>query len=137
MEALALSEFYGFARLGFLPNDITISEEELQKKYCSHNMRVPEFIAGNQMVEVKRLKLEFDIAQIVKKACEKAHYSLVCNEKVYIFHICYALPCSTNDMQLKLMQKKVKAHTIEYSSKVYAKILNIVFTKVPDICFEF
>ena len=72
MEALALSEFYGFARLGFVPKDITVNEEELQRRYSSNHMRVPEFVSGHAMVEVKRLKLEFDIPQIVKKACEKA-----------------------------------------------------------------
>lgn len=137
MEALALSEFYGFARLGFMPCDITFSEEYLQKKYCENNMRVPEFISGNEMVEVKRIKLEFNVEDIVRKACEKAHESIVYNEKINVFHICYALPFSTDNTEVKMLQKKVKTYTIEYSKYIHVKTLNVVFTKAPDVCFEF
>ena len=137
MEALALSEVYGFARLGFMPNDITLSEQELQKKYSNKYMRVPEFIAGNEMVEVKRVKLEFDIASIVKKACEKAHPALTRNEKIDIFHICYALPDSTTNTNLRLIQKKVKAHMIQHSNIIHVKTVHVIFTRVPDFCFNF
>lgn len=137
MEALALSEFYGFARLGFMPGDITVTEEYLQKKYCGNNMRVPEFISGNEMVEVKRIRLEFNVEDIVRKACEKAHESIVNNEKINVFHICYALPFSTDNTEVKILQKKVKSYTLQYSKYVYVKTLNIVFTKAPDVCFQF
>lgn len=137
MEALALSEFYGFARLGFMPCDVTMYEEQLQKKYCMQHMRVPEFIAGNAMVEVKRLKLGFDVADIVRKACEKAHFELVENERIHIFYICYALPDDMKEAQVKQLQKSVKTYTVQYSGIVFVKKLNIVFTKVPSICFDF
>lgn len=137
MEALALSEFYGFARLGFVPEDITVSEEELQRRYSSDRMRVPEFVAGDQMVEVKRLKLDFDIGDIVKKACEKAHLELVCNERVHTFHICYALPLSSTQIHIRKMQKMVKMYTFEYANLIHVKTVNVVFTRVPDVCFSF
>ena len=137
MEALAISEFFGFARLGFLPSDITVTEEELQRKYSSDCLRVPEFVAGNEMVEVKRLKLDFDIPQIVRKACEKAHISLVCNEKINMFHICYAFPQSTSQDNLRIMQKLVKNYTFQYADLIHTKNVNIVFVKAPDNCFTF
>ena len=136
-EALAISEFYGFARLGFMPCDITMNEKELQQKYSNKRMRVPEFVAGNEMVEVKRLTLEFDIAQIVKKACEKAHASLVFNEKVNMFYICYVFPQSMSRNDVRLMQKLVKTYTFENAKIVHTKNLKIVFVKAPDLCFLF
>tara|TARA_B110000008_G_C16958166_1_gene559020 strand:- start:360 stop:812 length:453 start_codon:yes stop_codon:yes gene_type:complete len=133
--ALALSEFYGFARLGFLPTDVTTNEDQLKMKYNDRNMRIPEFVAGHVIVEVKRIILEWNVGEIVKKACQKAHKLLVDNEKVTIFHICYVVPLSMNVTDIRKLAKIVKHYTGLYSFYVHVKKMNIVFAKAPDKCF--
>jgi len=137
MEALEVSEFYGFARLGLCPEDVSVSEKELQHKYASS--RVPEFICGSTMVEIKRIKLDanFNIKNIVRKACEKANLTIVMNEKVSIFFICYVIPLSTDALMIRTLQKMVKSYTAEFVSCIHVKKMNIVFTKAPDFCFSF
>ena len=137
MEALVMSEFYGFARLGFCPSDITVTEEELQKRYNGIYLRVPEFVAGNQMVEVKRINMGFNISSIVKKACEKAHKHIVYDEKIIRFYICYAVPESMNKKNMSTLKKLVRSYTLEYSYLIYAKSIFVMFVRTPDCCFKF
>lgn len=137
MEALAISEFYGFARLGFCPSDVTFTEEELQRMYNSTNKRVPEFVAGSTMVEVKRLKVDFDINSIVKKACEKAHKNIVCDKRITSFYICYAVPDSTTMEHIGIMKKMVRLYTFQYASLMCVKSIFVMFVRTPDCCFKF
>ena len=137
MHALAMSEFYGFARLGFSPRDQTVTEHELQQRHVSR--RVPEFIAGKAMVEVKRIKLDdnFDIDAIVRKACEKASEYLVHSERVSIFYVCYVIPMTTEYHTIQNIKKIVRHNTMKHLEKVYVKKMKIMFAKAPDACFIF
>lgn len=69
MKTLALSEYYGFARLKLTPLDVTVTEQQLQERYRLLNIRVPEFIAGNCMVEVKRICNTYDIGSEEHEDC--------------------------------------------------------------------
>lgn len=137
MKALALSEFYGFAKLGFVPNDITISEEELKLKYNSKNMRVPEFVAGRSIVEVKRIKIDkrWNIEDIVRKACEKGHKDLIISENIHTFYICYVLPVTSSEIDARHLVKQVKMYTHRYAHCMHVKKVYIFFARAPDDCF--
>lgn len=137
MKALALSEFYGFAKLGFVPNDITVSEEELKLRYNSKNMRVPEFVAGQSIVEVKRIKLDkrWNIEDIVRKACEKCHKHLITSEKIHTFYICYVLPDTSSEIDARQLVKQVRTFTHRYAYCLHVKKVCIFFARAPDDCF--
>lgn len=132
-----LSEYYGFARLKFHPSDITITEEDLKKKYSSCHMRVPEFVAGRQIVEVKRVCLSWNIPDIVRKACEKAHERIIIDENIIVYHICYVVPSSTSKSDAHSIIKQIKSVTSKHSHIMYVKRINICFTMAPDHCFFF
>lgn len=137
MQALLLSEYYGFARLGFRPTDVTCFEDELKSKYCDPCMRVPEFVAGQAIVEVKRLHLNrhWDLHSIVSKACQKAHKQIVDRERVLIYHICYVLPMSMLHSDVHKIMRLVKEYTRECLNLVYVRELRIAFARAPDTCF--
>jgi hypothetical protein len=135
MKALALSEFYGFAKLRFVPSDITVSEEELKVRYNAK--RVPEFVAGQSIVEVKRIKLDrrWNIEDIVRKACEKGHKELIVSEKIHSFYICYVLPVTSSESDARQLVKQVKAYTHRYAHCMFVRKAFIVFARAPDDCF--
>jgi hypothetical protein len=136
MYALALSEFYGFARLGFKPSDISLTEQELQQKYV---VRVPEFLSGDTMVEVKRVHLhgKWNNENIVRKACEKANKIFVDQEKVRLFYLCYVLPQSLSLQDVQKLQKNIKCCTSSFIHLMHVPKVVIMFCKAPDVCFQF
>ncbi len=100
-------------------------------------MRIPEFVAGPAIVEVKRIKFDsnWNISDIVRKACQKAHTCIVENEKIKIYHICYVIPETMTNTDIKKIIKIVKNYTNLYINFVKVKKLNIVFAKAPLCCF--
>ena len=98
-------------------------------------MRVPEFVAGREIVEVKRVCLDWNIPDIVRKACEKAHERIIVDENILLFHICYVVPLSTKKDQMQSIIKIVKSVTQKQSHIMYVKKLKIYFTMAPDHCF--
>tara|TARA_B100000945_G_scaffold265828_1_gene225418 strand:- start:332 stop:652 length:321 start_codon:yes stop_codon:yes gene_type:complete len=100
-------------------------------------MRVPEFVAGRAIVEVKRVKFDenWNISEIVRKACEKAHKCLIDNERIHIYHICYVIPESMTNNEIKLLIKLIKMYTRMNIQFIKVKKMNIVFAKAPESCF--
>ena len=137
MKTLALSEYYGFARLKLTPVDVTVTEQQLQERYRLLNIRVPEFIAGNSMVEVKRIRNTYDIGSIVRKACEKANSRLVQDHRVTKFNLCYVVPVSIDHAEFQELVKRIRSHTNEHKKLVCSKNMRIVFVRAPDKCFEY